>query len=143
MNVHAGGALVQHLPNRLGHDGHNPQPGVFACHRVKPSPGTLTGEVLDEVAEVATHHHQGVNRLGDGLIATAQAEDGTITAVEFTGCRFALGVQWHLEMGEDLRIIRALVAASRATTATRRERVRGPGSRGPDAATLAPYCRAL
>jgi putative glutamine amidotransferase len=120
MNVHAGGTLIQHLPDRVAHDGHNPQPGVFARHRVKPSPGTLTGDVLDEVAEVATHHHQGVDRLGDGLIVTAQAEDGTIEAVEFTRHRFALGVQWHPEMDEDLRIVRALVTASRATATTRR-----------------------
>jgi len=119
MNVHAGGTLVQHLPERLGHDGHNPQVGVFTRHRVKPAPGTLTGDVLGEVTEVATHHHQGVDRLGDGLITTAQAEDGTIEAVEFPGRRFVLGVQWHPEMGDDLRILRALVAASRATAVAR------------------------
>ncbi|MCQ4082674.1 gamma-glutamyl-gamma-aminobutyrate hydrolase family protein [Streptomyces sp. RB6PN25] len=117
MNVHAGGTLVQHLPDRVGHDGHNPQVGVFTGHAVTPSAGVLAGDVLDGATPVATHHHQGVDRLGDGLIATAAAEDGTIEAVEFTCHRFALGVQWHPEMGDDLRVIKALVAAARSGAA--------------------------
>jgi putative glutamine amidotransferase len=119
MNVYAGGTLVQHLPDRLGHDRHNSQPGIFTNHLIKPAPATLTAEVLDGATDVSTHHHQGVDRLGNGLIATAQAEDGTIEAVEFTGHRFALGVQWHPEMSGDLRVMRALVAAARSAAAAR------------------------
>jgi len=35
--------------------------------------------------------------LGDGLTATAWAQDGTIEAIEEPGERLVLGVQWHAE----------------------------------------------
>jgi hypothetical protein len=69
--------------------------------------------------EVPTHHHQAVDRLGDGLVATAWAADGTVEAVEFTaasaadGAGFVIGVQWHPEEGEDPRLFRALIDAAR------------------------------
>jgi putative glutamine amidotransferase len=63
---------------------------------------------------VATHHHQAVDRLGDGLIAAAHADDGTIEALEATGDAFALGVQWHPEAAADPGVIQALVAAARS-----------------------------
>jgi putative glutamine amidotransferase len=68
---------------------------------------------------VPTHHHQAVDRLGDGLVATAWAADGTVEAVEFTaasaadGAGFVIGVQWHPEEGEDPRLFRALIDAAR------------------------------
>ncbi len=113
MNVHAGGTLCQHLPDEVGHDDHNPVVGAFVDHAVKPVPGTLTGDLLPGGAPaVATHHHQSVDRLGDGLVATAHAEDGTIEALEYADGRFALGVQWHPEAREDLRLAQALVRAA-------------------------------
>ncbi len=112
MNVHAGGTLVQHLPEVVGHDGHNPQVGVFSPHTVKAVPGTLTERLMPGPTQVATHHHQAVDRLGDGLTATAHTEDGTIEAVEYDRPGFALGVQWHPEMGGDLSLVRALVEAA-------------------------------
>jgi putative glutamine amidotransferase len=58
---------------------------------------------------VKSHHHQGLGRLGDGLEATAKAEDGTVEAVEATDRRFAVGVLWHPEAGEDMNLFEALV----------------------------------
>ena len=53
-------------------------------------------------------------RLGDGLVASAWTEDGTVEAVEFAAPEpFALGVQWHPEEGADPRPFTALVAAAR------------------------------
>ncbi|CAM5590473.1 gamma-glutamyl-gamma-aminobutyrate hydrolase family protein [Streptomyces abikoensis] len=113
MNVHAGGALCQHLPDEVGHEDHNPVVGAFTDHLVKPVPDTRLGRLLPEPCDVATHHHQSVSRLGDGLVATAYAEDGTIEALERPGDGvFALGVQWHPEARDDLRLTRALVEAS-------------------------------
>jgi putative glutamine amidotransferase len=60
---------------------------------------------------VPAHHHQGIERLGDGLVATAWADDGTVEAVELDGV-FAIGVQWHPEAGNDPAIFRALIDAS-------------------------------
>nr|WP_202447801.1 gamma-glutamyl-gamma-aminobutyrate hydrolase family protein [Streptomyces sp. SID5468] len=112
MNVHAGGTLLQHLPDRVGHVGHNPVAGVFDEHQVTPVPGTRTARLVADGALVATHHHQAVDRLGHGLTATAHAPDGTVEALEHPGPGFAVGVQWHPERGEDHGVVRALVTAA-------------------------------
>ncbi|MFI0738500.1 gamma-glutamyl-gamma-aminobutyrate hydrolase family protein [Streptomyces sp. NPDC021100] len=114
MNVHAGGTLNQHLPETVGHKGHNPRVGTFSEHLVEMVPGTLTARLMPVPSDVATHHHQGVARLGRGLVASAHAEDGTIEALELPPAegRFAVGVQWHPEVRDDLRLVRGLVAAA-------------------------------
>ena len=112
MNVHAGGTLVQHLPERVGHTGHNPVVGVFSSHTVTAVPGTVTAGLLDGAVPVDTHHHQAVDRLGAGVTASALAEDGTVEALECAADGFALGVQWHPEMSDDPTFVRALVRAA-------------------------------
>ncbi|WP_249375163.1 gamma-glutamyl-gamma-aminobutyrate hydrolase family protein [Streptomyces sp. I05A-00742] len=114
MNIHAGGTLNQHLPETVGHKGHNPRFGTFTDHLVEMVPGTLTARLMPIPVDVATHHHQGVAQLGKGLVASAHAEDGTIEAVELPGDddRFVLGVQWHPEVRDDLRLVRGLVTAA-------------------------------
>ncbi|MFI0166068.1 gamma-glutamyl-gamma-aminobutyrate hydrolase family protein [Streptomyces sp. NPDC017095] len=109
LNVALGGTLVQHL------DGHAEAVGVFGGHPVKPVPGTRYGGIVPEELTVPTYHHQAVERLGEGLVPSAYAADGTVEAVELPADRgWALGVQWHPEMGEDTRVMRALVAAAAA-----------------------------
>ncbi|MGW3949843.1 gamma-glutamyl-gamma-aminobutyrate hydrolase family protein [Streptomyces sp. NPDC004752] len=107
LNVALGGTLVQHL------DGHAEVPGVFGRHPVKPVPGTRYAGIVPEETSVPTFHHQAVDRLGSGLVASAHAADGTVEAIEPSEpAGWVLGVQWHPEMGEDLRVMRALVAAA-------------------------------
>ncbi|MEW1696960.1 gamma-glutamyl-gamma-aminobutyrate hydrolase family protein [Streptomyces sp. NPDC093249] len=106
LNVARGGTLTQHL------DGHVEAVGVIGRHTVKPVPGSLYGSLVPEAAEVPTYHHQAVDRLGAGLAPSAHAEDGTVEAVELAAPAWALGVQWHPEMGEDPRVMRGLVAAA-------------------------------
>lgn len=109
LNVALGGTLVQHL------DGHAEAVGVFGGHPVKPVPGTRYGGIVPEELTVPTYHHQAVERLGEGLVPSAYAADGTVEAVELPADRgWVLGVQWHPEMGEDTRVMRALVAAAAA-----------------------------
>ena len=60
-----------------------------------------------------SHHHQGFGRLGEGLREVAWADDGTVEALEDPGRRFALGVLWHPEAGDDARLFEALVAEAR------------------------------
>ncbi|MEW2422013.1 gamma-glutamyl-gamma-aminobutyrate hydrolase family protein [Streptomyces nigra] len=106
LNVARGGTLVQHL------DGHAEVVGVFGGHPVKPVPGTLYAAAVPEETTVPTYHHQAVDRLGEGLIPTAHAADGTVEAIELPLSPWVLGVQWHPEMGEDVRVMRALVQAA-------------------------------
>jgi putative glutamine amidotransferase len=109
LNVAAGGDLVQHLPDDVGHDGHKHTPGVFADHDVALEEGTRLAALLGEHALVKSHHHQGFGRLGSGLRVAAHAHDGAIEAVEDPTRRFAFGVLWHPEAGEDMKLFEALV----------------------------------
>ena len=52
--------------------------------------------------------------MGEGLVETAWAEDGTLEAVEDPTKRFAVGVLWHPEEGEDRALLEALVEEARA-----------------------------
>ncbi|MEU6221441.1 gamma-glutamyl-gamma-aminobutyrate hydrolase family protein [Streptomyces sp. NPDC047022] len=108
LNVALGGTLVQHI------DGHTEGVGVFGRHSVKPVPGTLYASAVPDATSVPTYHHQAVDRLGEGLVASAHADDGTVEAIELPSADWVLGVQWHPEMGEDLRVMEALVRAASA-----------------------------
>ena len=119
LNVARGGDLVQHLPDVVGDERHKHTPGVFADHDVDVEPNNRLGELLGERAPVKSHHHQGFGRLGDGLVATAYAENGTPEALEDPAKRFALGVLWHPEAGEDAALFAALVEQAGAYHAAR------------------------
>ena len=112
LNVARGGDLVQHLPDVVGDEKHKHTPGTFADHDVTLEPGTRLAELLGAHAPVKSHHHQGFGRVGDGLRVAAHAEDGTIEAVEDPSHRFAFGVLWHPEAGEDLKLFEELVGAA-------------------------------
>ncbi len=109
LNVVRGGDLVQHLPDVVGDEKHKHTPGVFADHDVDLVQGTRAQEILGDHAPVKSHHHQGYGRLGEGLREAARAEDGTVEALEDPSRRFALGVLWHPEAGEDFALFKALV----------------------------------
>ncbi|MGV9884885.1 gamma-glutamyl-gamma-aminobutyrate hydrolase family protein [Streptomyces sp. NPDC003006] len=107
LNVALGGTLVQHM------EGHAERVGVFGTHAVKPVPGTLYASIApDASTDVPTYHHQAVDRLGKDLAPSAHAADGTIEAIELPSPAWVLGVQWHPEMGEDTRVMTALVRAA-------------------------------
>jgi len=109
LNVARGGDLVQHLPDVVGDEKHKHTPGAFADHDVSVEDGSRLASVLGEGAPVKSHHHQGLGKVGEGLRVVAHAEDGTIEAVEDPTRRFALGVLWHPEAGEDARLFEELV----------------------------------
>ncbi|CAO0835562.1 Gamma-glutamyl-gamma-aminobutyrate hydrolase family protein OS=Streptomyces microflavus OX=1919 GN=HUT09_02780 PE=4 SV=1 [Streptomyces microflavus] len=124
LNVALGGTLHQHL------DGHTGGHAVFGGHPVDPVPGTAYAAAVPETTTVPAYHHQAVDRLGTGLIASAHAPDGTVEALELPGREsLVLGVQWHPEMGEDPRVMRARRAA--------RDRSRAPGAAGAAAECVA------
>ena len=119
MNVARGGDLVQHLPDEVGDEKHKHTPGTFADHDVSVEDGSRLASVLGERAPVKSHHHQGFGKVGEGLRVVAHAEDGTIEAVEDPTRRFALGVLWHPEAGEDARLFEELVREAGQYRSTR------------------------
>ncbi|MFL5891745.1 MAG: gamma-glutamyl-gamma-aminobutyrate hydrolase family protein [Solirubrobacterales bacterium] len=116
LNVALGGTLHQHLPEILGTDVHRHTPGVFGDHEVRLEPGSLAARTVGaERALVKSHHHQGIAKLGDGLVATGwSTPDGLIEAVEMQGKEYVLGVLWHPEEDEASRVIGSLTDAARA-----------------------------
>jgi putative glutamine amidotransferase len=117
LNVAHGGTLHQHLPERFGHGNHRPLPGQFigAEHDVELVPDSLAARAAGELRHAGcSHHHQGVDRVGDGLrvSGTSTLDDDLVEAVEIPGRRFVLGVQWHPEADSASPIIAALVDAA-------------------------------
>ncbi len=116
MNVARGGTLVQHLPEDLGHDHHRRSPGSWddADHDVRLAAGSLAARAAGEERHpTKSHHHQGVARLGEGLVQTGWSVlDDLPEAIEVPGHRYALGVQWHPEVDQRSRVVASLVAAA-------------------------------
>jgi putative glutamine amidotransferase len=115
LNVARGGTLEQHLGDGERGRRHRTAPGSFARHDVSISGASRLGAILGERASVASHHHQGLALLGDGLRPVARAEDGTIEGIEDAGGAFAIGILWHPEEAEDGGLFHALVEESRRT----------------------------
>jgi putative glutamine amidotransferase len=110
LNVIQGGTLNQHLGLEL----HRHTPGVFADHGVRLEPGSLAERVVGgDYTEVKSAHHQGLEELGEGVVASGYADDGIVEAVELPDRQFAVGVLWHPEEDERSRVIGALVEAAR------------------------------
>ena len=114
INVAYGGTLLQHLPERFGHHEHLRVAGTFdgADHDVDLRAGSLAARAAGETHHATkSHHHQGVDRLGEGLSITgSSAMDGLPEAIEMPDRRFVLGVQWHPEADASSQVVGALVA---------------------------------
>jgi gamma-glutamyl-gamma-aminobutyrate hydrolase PuuD len=120
LNVVLGGDLVQHVPDVVGSDRHKQVAGEFADHEVEITEGTRLAGLIGNSVPVKSHHHQGFGRIGQGLSVAAKDDDGTVEALEDPSRRFALGVLWHPEAGEDARLFEALVKEAAAYRAERR-----------------------
>jgi putative glutamine amidotransferase len=110
LNVALGGTLEQHLDGAPGAR-HRHTPGAFGDHEVRLRSGSLAARAAGaERLTVKSHHHQGVDVLGEGLSATGwEVEGDLVEAVEMPDAGFALGVLWHPEEDESSRVIEALV----------------------------------
>jgi putative glutamine amidotransferase len=113
LNVARGGDLVQHLPEVVGHERHKHEPGAYSDHSVQVASDSKLGDLLGEHAPVKSHHHQGMGQIGEGLREVAWAEDGVVEGLEDPAKRFALGVLWHPEEGEDFALFTGLVEEAR------------------------------
>ena len=103
LNVARGGTLIQDISSQfVGAIKHQQgAPRDRPSHAVElRSPSLLSRLAGHERAFVNSHHHQAIERVGRDLTATAWTSDGLIEAVEDSRPdRFALGVQWHPELG--------------------------------------------
>ena len=119
VNVAYGGALEQHLPDRLDDDVHRGDAGQFSDHQVEVEPESLAAIAAGATrVGVKSYHHQGVARVGEGLRVTARAAgDDTVEAIEDAERRFMLGVLWHPEEDEADRLIGAFVRECRQAAA--------------------------
>lgn len=112
LNVARGGTLEQHLADA---EIHLHTPGQFSDHHVRLEPGSLAARAFGAPRlAVRSHHHQGVARLGDELVASGWAEPGgAVEAIEAPDRRWTLGVLWHAEEERASPVIEALAAAAR------------------------------
>ncbi len=91
LNVVRRGTLKQDIPGHKVKDASD-------VHTISIKPGTkLAAIVGDGELSVNSRHHQAVGRLGEGLIVSARALDGTIEGLEDPDKRFLVAVQWHPE----------------------------------------------
>ena len=106
INVAAGGSLYQdlaeELPGSIKHD-YFPFSGQgyardFLAHDVSVVAGSRLAQLVGAgPLRVNSMHHQGVKELGRGLVATAEAPDGLIEALEGNDDGYLVAVQWHPE----------------------------------------------
>lgn len=105
LNVALGGNLHQDVEERRfqKHSILN-VPATEVSHKIRLSAGSFLHKLLDKDAiEVNSLHHQAVDKLGEGLVAVAWAEDDVVEAIELPERKaFTLAVQWHPEMLVDL-----------------------------------------
>ncbi|HUA73844.1 MAG TPA: gamma-glutamyl-gamma-aminobutyrate hydrolase family protein [Solirubrobacteraceae bacterium] len=123
INVALGGTLTQHLPEHVLEAEHRKVIGTFdgSDHEVEVLPDTLAMRVIGgERHGTKSHHHQGVDRVGEGLNVSARATaDGLVEALELPDRGFVLGVQWHPEADARSPVIGGLVRAAREHAAGR------------------------
>ncbi|MCF3131244.1 gamma-glutamyl-gamma-aminobutyrate hydrolase family protein [Streptomyces olivochromogenes] len=112
ISISRGGTLNQHLPE------HSPAvPGRYEPRTIQVKPDSLLGAALGPSPTVYCHHHQGIDKLGAGLVATAWSDDGIIEGAEAAdpSAPFLAGLQAHGELGEDtVGLFEAFIEAARA-----------------------------
>jgi putative glutamine amidotransferase len=126
LNVALGGTLIQHLPDRVGHAGHCPTVGIHGRHPVTTLAGSRICQVHGPAADVATYHHQAVDEIATGLVASAWADDGVVEAVELQGAAWVVAVQWHPEVHNGGDLFDAFVNACRSSRLERSPLDRSP-----------------
>lgn len=135
LNVHQNGTLVQDIPTEkagsLRHGNTDLPAGVAkgdAMHEATFTPNSRLASLNQATeAKINSSHHQAIDQPGKNLRVTAQAPDGTIEGVEWTGdANWVVGVQWHPERmpGDPLaeRLFADFVAAARVHSAVTQKR---------------------
>jgi len=143
LNVAFGGTLVQHIPDGDGPAGNqvvHRDEVKQAMHDVEVERGSRLAAALGQLrAACLSHHHQGLDRVGDGFRPVAWAPDGLVEGIE-RDQGWTVGVLWHPESTAatdpvQQRLLRTFVeVASRRGQAVWRERMEPVGFGGPGSA---------
>jgi putative glutamine amidotransferase len=119
--VVTGGSLHQHLPDLIGHERHRAAAGTdplaadasaFGRHEVVVKSRTAARGLLGPRLTVNSFHHQAVDDPGSCTISGWCPDDRVVEIIEERSRSFALGVQWHPERTDDLRVFAALTEAA-------------------------------
>lgn len=102
VNVAFGGSLHQHLPGALGRGAHgDPTSGVLVTHGVQVADGSRLAAAVgtDRLGACTSIHHQGIERVGEGLVPVGWSDDGLVEALEPVDTdAWLVAVQWHPEV---------------------------------------------
>ena len=123
LNVVMGGTLIQDIytqyPTTIDHrESFKKRIRDYLAHDIVIEENSRLRELTGESRVwVNTSHHQSIDKVGSGLIATAWAPDGIVEAVESHDHRFVMAVQCHPEelwrkQGWASRLFRAFVEAA-------------------------------
>jgi putative glutamine amidotransferase len=113
LNIQPGGSLIQDIPSHqpksaIMHASHDGWKKGFNKHTVKFESDSKLGKIYSAPLAVPTAHHQCIDRVATGFRVVARTEDGLPEAIEKTGERFVVGVQYHPE--RDFEANKALFA---------------------------------
>lgn len=123
--VARGGTLTQDVP------GHRDSRAKYTPHDVVLGAESLLGRLLGPRVQVPAAHHQAPYHLAEGLTVTGWSPDGEVTeALEVEGHRFAVGVHWHPEEGDDPRLMTAFIEAAAEPRRAPRTELPGAESQG-------------
>lgn len=116
LNVRLGGSLRQDLrPHRIRTSNRRT---ILPLKTLYVEPDSLLRQLVGTGRlRINSLHNQGIARLGKGLRVSGRDLDNIVQAVEGTGRRFLLGVQWHPEFllldARQRALFRGLVDAAR------------------------------
>lgn len=121
LNVALGGTLYQDLKSQYANSLQHQQQAPRCCptHPVRMDAGSKLAYLSGSVQlRVNSLHHQAVRSVAPGLLAVAWAPDGVVEAVEETGGKYLLAVQWHPEVlweedGAAAALFRSFVEAAK------------------------------
>mgnify|MGYP003982134041 FL=1 len=99
INTILGGSLFEHIPDHFGEMiQHRLPPRVPSLHNVTIDRNSDLFDIIQkEEIEVASLHHQSIDKLATGLNTVAKSADGVIEAIEFKDESWFIGIQWHPE----------------------------------------------
>jgi putative glutamine amidotransferase len=116
LNVAYRGSLLQHIEEHVEVRPHRHDHMTYGVHEVRVEPDTLLHRIVGDRLTIHSHHHQGIGRVGEGLVVSARADDGLVEGLEDPSKRFCLGVLWHPDAepdGHGAPLFAALVSSSR------------------------------